>query len=351
MGVNVSNDFIRLASAFLNCRVGSVPFKYSGLPVGANPRRARTWEPLLEALRQRLGVWGNKYVSLGGRIVLLNAVLNAIPIFYLSFIKIPVLVWKKVRRIQREFLWGSKGGRNRISWVKWDTVCKPKKLGGLGVRDIRAVNISLLAKWRWRLLEDDNAMWKEVLKSKYGELVPGMVTVGEDCKPWFSSTWWKDIWSISVNLNTNWFTQGVIKRIGCGDQTKFWRDIWVGTVPLQERFPRLFSVSTQKDCNVEDLREMVEGAVNWRFAWRRRLFVWEENLVVELLQIINQVVLSDDRDKWGWAYNGGGEFTVTSCYWAVINLFVPMDPLGLFESKTFASLWKCLAPSKVIAFA
>jgi hypothetical protein len=34
-------------------------------------------------------------VSLGGRIVLLNAVLNAIPIFYLSFMKIPVLVWKK----------------------------------------------------------------------------------------------------------------------------------------------------------------------------------------------------------------------------------------------------------------
>jgi hypothetical protein len=168
MGVNVSNDFIRLASVFLNCKVGSVPFKYLGLPVGANPRRASTWEPLLETLRQRLGRWGNKYVSLGGRIVPLNAVLNAIPIFYLSFLKIPLLVWKKVRRIQREFLWGCKGGRARISWVKWDVVCKPKKLGGLGVRDIRAVNISLLAKWRWRLLEDDNAMWKRVLRSKYG---------------------------------------------------------------------------------------------------------------------------------------------------------------------------------------
>jgi hypothetical protein len=66
--------------------------------------------------------------------------------------KIPVAVWKKVRRIQSDFLWGSRGGRKRISWVKWDTVCKPKKLGGLGVRDVRAVNISLLAKWRWRLL-------------------------------------------------------------------------------------------------------------------------------------------------------------------------------------------------------
>jgi hypothetical protein len=40
LGVNVSEDFIRLASVFLNCKVGVVPFKYLGLPVGANSRRA-----------------------------------------------------------------------------------------------------------------------------------------------------------------------------------------------------------------------------------------------------------------------------------------------------------------------
>jgi hypothetical protein len=105
MGINVSQEFMSLVSTFLNCKIGVVPFKYLGLPVGANPRWMVTWEPLLEALRKRLSTWGNKYVSLGGRIVLLNSVLNAIPIFYLSFLKVLVLVWKKIRRIQREFLW------------------------------------------------------------------------------------------------------------------------------------------------------------------------------------------------------------------------------------------------------
>jgi hypothetical protein len=132
MGINVSNDFLRLALAFLNCRVSSLPFKYLGLPVGANPRRVSTWEPLLDALRKRLGVWSNKYVSLGGRIVLLNSVLNAIPVFYLSFMKIPVLVWKQIRRIQREFLWGCRRGQRKVNWIKWDVVCLPKKKGGLG---------------------------------------------------------------------------------------------------------------------------------------------------------------------------------------------------------------------------
>jgi hypothetical protein len=119
-----------------------------------------TWEPLLESLPNRLGAWGNKYISLGGRIVLLNAVLNAILVFYLSYLKIPVHVWKKIRMIQREFLWGGKQGRKKISWIKWDTVCRPKSKRGLGVRDVRVVNISLLTKWRWRLLDGTNMMWK-----------------------------------------------------------------------------------------------------------------------------------------------------------------------------------------------
>jgi hypothetical protein len=122
MGVNVSHDFMSLASSFLNCKLSSISFKYLGLPVGANPCRLSTWEPLIDSLRKRLNAWGNKFVSLGGRIVLLNAVLNAIPIFYLSYLKIPILVWKKVGRIQRDFLWGGRRGRRRISWIKWETV-------------------------------------------------------------------------------------------------------------------------------------------------------------------------------------------------------------------------------------
>jgi hypothetical protein len=200
LGVNVSQNFMRVASVFLNCGVGSVPFKYLGLPVGANIRRQTTWEPLLNSLRKRLGGWKNRHVSFRGRLILLNSVLNVVPIFYLSFFKIPKLVWKKIRRIQRELLWGAKGGRKRISWVKYEVVCQPTSLGGLGVRDVRAVNISLLAKWRWRLLQDDRVLWKEVLKGKYGEEAIGSVEFGEHCKPWFSSTWWKDICSIGITL-------------------------------------------------------------------------------------------------------------------------------------------------------
>lgn len=88
----------------------------------------------------------------------MNAVINATPIFYLCFLKMSGKVWKKLVKIQREFLWEGVGGGRKINWVKWRTVCQPKGMGGLGVRDIRVVNLSLLAKWRWRLLNEDNIL-------------------------------------------------------------------------------------------------------------------------------------------------------------------------------------------------
>jgi hypothetical protein len=104
MGVNVSDDFLQTATDFLNCRLGRMPFKYLGLPVGSNPRLASTWAPMVDTLKRRLGSWGNKYVSLGGRIVLINAVLSSIPIFFLSYMKMPTKIWKEVVTIQRNFL-------------------------------------------------------------------------------------------------------------------------------------------------------------------------------------------------------------------------------------------------------
>lgn len=39
IGVNVGREFMDAACNFLNCREGMFPFKYLGLPIGANPRR------------------------------------------------------------------------------------------------------------------------------------------------------------------------------------------------------------------------------------------------------------------------------------------------------------------------
>jgi len=41
------------------------------------------------------------------------------------------------------------------------------------------VNLILLVKWIWRLIQHDNPLWKKVLKDKYGDNIGNLVEVGE----------------------------------------------------------------------------------------------------------------------------------------------------------------------------
>ncbi|CAJ2671427.1 unnamed protein product [Trifolium pratense] len=43
--INVEDSWLKDATSVLNCKVGSLPFSYLGIPIGADPRKIRTWEP------------------------------------------------------------------------------------------------------------------------------------------------------------------------------------------------------------------------------------------------------------------------------------------------------------------
>lgn len=132
MGVNVSTPFLEMATASFTVRLmPSLLSTYLVYQWVRASRRLATWQSLIDSLRRRLNRWGNRYVSSEGRIVLINSILNNIPIFYMSFLKILVKVWKVVVRVQRHFLRGGIGSGKRIPWVKWSEVYKPKKNGGL----------------------------------------------------------------------------------------------------------------------------------------------------------------------------------------------------------------------------
>jgi hypothetical protein len=155
---------------------------------------------VVKTIEKRLISWRNRYVSLGGRVVLINSVLASILVFFLSFLKIPLKVRMKIVRLQRNFLWGGASrDKNKISWVSWKDVCRPKKEGGLGVRDLKWFNLSLLAKWRWRLLMEDGCLWKNVLEAKYGDVGRSTLSIGRGNK---FSLWW------------GWGTGVVLRAIG-----------------------------------------------------------------------------------------------------------------------------------------
>nr|KAJ0188467.1 hypothetical protein LSAT_V11C900489130 [Lactuca sativa] len=71
-------------------------------------------------------------------------------------------VIKKLESIRRRFLWGGTNEHKKINWVSWQSVTAPKEIGGLGMGSLRALNLSLITKWIWRLKVDNSGLWSKI---------------------------------------------------------------------------------------------------------------------------------------------------------------------------------------------
>ncbi|MCI30540.1 RNA-directed DNA polymerase (Reverse transcriptase), partial [Trifolium medium] len=89
VGVNIPDSWLHEVASALCCKVGKVPFLYLGLPIGGDPRRLSFWEPVLARLKNKLSGWKSRFLSFGGRMILLKSVLTSLPVYALSFFKAP----------------------------------------------------------------------------------------------------------------------------------------------------------------------------------------------------------------------------------------------------------------------
>ncbi|XP_019418405.1 PREDICTED: uncharacterized protein LOC109329188 [Lupinus angustifolius] len=259
---------------------------------------------MCDVVSKRLASWKDKHISFGGRLILLNSVLANIPTYMLSLYKTPKKVLAKLVSMQRNFLWGNKRGGKGIAWVAWDVVCKPKVLGGLGVKDLLCFNNALLGKWRWRRLQNMEAFWVKVINSKYGS---DSFLQRND----LASRWWKDLQKVgSTNdITGGWFDENIWKEIGTGLQTLFWHDTWVGNQSLKMVFPRLFRLAINQQAWVGDNGLWRDDAWHWNIQWRRSLFGREESMAQNLYDLIHHFSCKRDTlDIWRWGLDNSDSF-------------------------------------------
>nr|KYP40876.1 Putative ribonuclease H protein At1g65750 family [Cajanus cajan] len=347
VGIHSGVDFTELAASFLHCKVGQLPFKHLGLPLGANPRKLATWRPILDGLRNRLSSWKHRYLSIGGRVTLINAVLNAMPIHFLSFFKAPNSVIKEIVAIQRGFLWRGVEDGSKIPWVKWETVCKSKDEGGLGIKDVRLFNWALLGKWVWRCMLYPSTMWAKVLQGRYGRIESFSKTSNVDRR---DSWWWKDIVWVLQQGNF-WLDEKIDRCIGDGTSTRFWEDKWIGGLRLLDVFPRLYSFAFDPLSMVGHNGNWEGSTWLWQVKWRREPFVHEVGSVNSLLEMLQGLqIFSSKQDQWRWICDKDGVFSVKSAYsWLQRSLGGELSYSSDFH-LVIKSLWKCKAPIKCLVF-
>lgn len=72
LGVGVSDNRMSKIESILNCQGMQLPFKYLGIPVGANFNRVETWELVLDNIAGKLTSRKHNFLSFGGRICLIK---------------------------------------------------------------------------------------------------------------------------------------------------------------------------------------------------------------------------------------------------------------------------------------
>ena len=117
---------------------------------------------------RRLDGWKKAFLSFRGRITLIQSILSHIPSYFLSLFKILVSIASKIEKLQKDFLWSRVEEGKKDYLIKWDVVCRPKELGGLGFRKTSLRNIALLEKWLRRFPRERNGLWHKVIASIYG---------------------------------------------------------------------------------------------------------------------------------------------------------------------------------------
>lgn len=155
---------------------------------------------------------------------------------------------------------------------------------------------------------------------------------------------WQDV--LLVNLSnpvlSAFFFNNVKTVVANGRMIQFWVNRWFSNQSLSEVFPRLFSLSTEKGKSLIHFVQRKGEGRNWKLAFGRPLFAWEEeevsklNVLLHNAPTINALV----EDSCLWLAHSSRLFTVASA-WKTLE-----SSKGLVKSIT-RTIWRNIAPHKV----
>jgi hypothetical protein len=119
-----------------------------------------------------------------------------------------------------------------------------QEYGGLGVPNIRELNLCLLGCWIRRYTLDDGKLWKNMIDFKYNTRVTNVFT----CRDIGASNFWKGVlWAARVvKMGYKW-------NVGDGSRVRFWEDLWIGSSSLAIQYWELCCIVNEQNRSIFEL--------------------------------------------------------------------------------------------------
>eukprot|EP00253_Pinus_taeda_P024741 PITA_24741 len=286
-------------------------FSYLGLPLAKETVKVEIWAKHIERMRGLLQSWGVSWLNLASRVILIKAILSALPIYQYAVILASASIHKHMEIILRSFLWqGGKQETKKFSLVKWDQVTLPYEKGGLSIKIPSLSNRALGFKLIWRILIGKGSWWVEVIKRKYlsgpnSNLLSEPI-VERPCTP---------VWKLIKKVLPQ-FRENTSKFPGNGKSINIWSDRIMGSKPrnlhqasrplqiwMEERnLTTLYDISTWNQNIWQDWKDL-NLPIDLRDLW--------SNLKRSLSGFAPTNSGVEDRYIWD---SSGGKFTVKEGY-------------------------------------
>lgn len=119
----------------LQCREGTFPQVYLGLPLSNIKLRLLAFAPLIAKADRYLAGWKATLLSTAGWVVLIISALDGLPTYAMGAMLLPPGVRAALDARRRAFLWAATEKVNGAQClVAWEKVCQAKEDGGLGIK-------------------------------------------------------------------------------------------------------------------------------------------------------------------------------------------------------------------------
>jgi hypothetical protein len=170
-------------------------------------------------------------------------------IYHLTPLVVPKGSLNYINKVERAFIWSAKDNTTGAKCkVNWETVCRPKKYGGLGILNLEKFAAALRLRWPWLEWKEPNKIW---------------VGTGNPC----------------TDKDMTLFYAATTIALGNGRKTSFWHAPWLDGLKPKDIAPKIFEVSSRKNWTVSEALHMD--------AWINRVNLHETFSMVHLSQFVD----------------------------------------------------------------
>lgn len=156
--------------------------------------------------------------SRAGKEIMIKAIAQAIPTYAMSCFDLTKSLCDDISQLICRYWWDQDDDKHKMHWVGWDRLKLPKHEGGLGFRDLHSFNMALLAKQAWRIMQAPGSLCARILQAKY--FPNGNILTAEPV------TGMSYVWR-SILKGVDLVKDGLIYRVGNGENIKIWSDPWI----------------------------------------------------------------------------------------------------------------------------